>query len=156
MPPPFLKRYLIKCNNLVSMGPTYFIYMGNLKIMTRAYMPRHARACMFLTLSLYMFMRQVSIKSVSVCLLVCCLYMYMYVYPSACALTFNGAWLYMCVCVCVCVCARACVCIGPMCGSCILAIGPENTHTHTPVTKDPSSAHGSAWLSIHPSKIVKS
>ena len=38
------------------MGPNYFIFMVNFKIMTCACMPRHARACMFLTLSLYMIM----------------------------------------------------------------------------------------------------
>ena len=32
------------------------IFMGNLKIMTRACMPRHARTRLFLTLSLYMIM----------------------------------------------------------------------------------------------------
>ena len=35
MPPPFLNRYPIKCNNLVSMEPNYFIYMGNLNYTDR-------------------------------------------------------------------------------------------------------------------------
>ena len=102
-PPAFLNRPPIKCNNLVSMGPNYFFLMGNLKLMTRAYMPRHARACMFLTLSLYMLMH-VSIKSVSICLLVCCLYMYMYVSVCLC--------MNIQVPDCACVCARVCVCVG--------------------------------------------
>ena len=43
------------------------------------------------------------------------------------------------------------VCIGPMCGSCTLAVGPG---PHPPY-KNPGSAHGSARLSVHTSKIVK-
>ena len=50
--PPFLD-ILWKWNNLVS---NYIIFMGNLKFMTRAGVPRNVRACMFLTLSLYMIM----------------------------------------------------------------------------------------------------
>ena len=65
----YINNYPIKCNN----GPNYFVFMGNLKIMTCACMPPHARACMFLKLSLYVLMH-VSIKAVLICL-----YMYMYV-----------------------------------------------------------------------------
>ena len=68
--PPVLD-ILWKLNTLVSMGPNYFIFMGNLKIMKRA--------CMFLTLSLYMIMQFLLIcmyfslpsKHVHVCLSVC-------------------------------------------------------------------------------------
>ena len=42
--------------------------MGNLKIMTRACMPRHARACMFLTLSLYMIMHVSNRNTVLSCI----------------------------------------------------------------------------------------
>ena len=128
------------------MGPNYFIFMGNLKIMKRACMPRHARACMFLTLSLYMIMQFPLI----------CLYL-----PSIHVHVCLSVWLCknihvpLCVCVrvcervCVhvCVCMHACtyVCIGPMCGSFILAVGlgPPSPD------KNPGSAHGSARLSIH-------
>ena len=141
--------------------------MGNLKIMTRACMPRHARACMFLTLSLYMIMQFLlicmyfSLPSIHghVCLSVC---LCMNIHVPVCT----------CVCVCarLCVCVRACmhacihacmyvcmyvcnvyvrtyVCIGPVYGSCFLAVGPGPPSPD----KNPGSAHGSARLSIHPS-----
>ena len=56
-----------------------------------------------------------------------------------------------CVCACMCVSMHACmhactyVCIGPMCGSFILAVGPGPPFPD----KNPGSAHGSARLSIH-------
>ena len=66
-------------------------------------MPRHARTCLFLTLSLYMIMHVLnklsfSLPSIHVhpsasCV---CLYMRMYV----------CMYVTMCVCVCVCVCVR--------------------------------------------------
>ena len=134
------------------MGPNYFIFMGNLKIMKRACMPRHARACMFLTLSLYMNMQ----------FLLICMYfslpsIHVHVYLSVCLC--KNIHMPVCVCVCVCVCERVCVCmhvctyvcIGPMCGSFILAVGPGPPSPD----KNPGSAHGSARLSIHPLKIVK-
>ena len=79
-PPPPRFRYPMKMKYLVSMGPNYFIFMGNLKIMTPACVcPRHAGAYMFLTLSLYMIMQfllicmHFSLPSihVHVCLSVC-------------------------------------------------------------------------------------
>ena len=87
------------------MGPNYFIFIGNLKIMTRACMPRHARACMFLTLSLYMIVQFLlicmyfSLPSIHahVCLSFC---LCMNMHVPVCTMS----------CVCVCVCLHACMC----------------------------------------------
>ena len=120
-PPPFLD-ILWKWINLVS--------MGNSKIMTPACMPRHARACLFLTLSLYMIMH-VSINLFAV-------------YTWTCMS--NRLYVCMHVCVCVCTPARACVCVP--CADPVF--WPSGLDPH-PLTKIPGSAHGSAWLSIYPS-----
>ena len=128
--------------------------MGNLKIMKRACMPRHARTCMFLTLSLYMIMQFLlicmyfSLPSihVHVCLSVC-LCKNIHVRVCVCW----RACVRVCVCACMCVSMHACmhactyVCIGPMCGSFILAVGPGPPSPD----KNPGSAHGFARLSIH-------
>ena len=58
--------------------------------------------------------------------------------------------VHVCVCVCACVRVRTYVCIGPMCGSCKLAVGPGPPSTD----KNPGSAHGSVHPSFHPLKIV--
>ena len=96
------------------MGPNYFIFMGNLKIMKRACMSRHARASMFLTLSLYMIMQFLlicmyfSLPSihVHVCLSVClCKNIHMPVCVCVCA----RERLCVCVCVCACMCVYACM-----------------------------------------------
>ena len=119
-------------------------------------MPRHARACMFLTLSLYMIIKFLlicmyfSLPSihVHVCLSVClCKNIHVPVCVRACVRVCVRASVraYMSVCVCVCMYACTYVCIGPMCGSFILAIGPGPPSPD----KNPGSAHGSARLSIH-------
>ena len=90
-PPPPVFRYPMKT------------FMGNFKIMTRACMPRHARTCLFQTLSLYMIMHVFNKLSFSlpsihvhVCPFVC---LCMNIHVSVCTY----------VCMCVCVRARACV-----------------------------------------------
>ena len=141
--------------------------MENFKIMRRACMPRHARTCLFLTLSLYMTMHVLNKLSFSLPSI------HVYVCPSVCLMCLSiNAYVCMCVCVCVrvcaCVCVRACVracararvraCvrvrvrIGPMCGSCILAVGPgPPPPPPRPWQKILDHAvSGSARLSIHP------
>ena len=85
------------------MGPKYFIFMGNLKIMKRACMPRHARACMFLTLSLYMI-----IKFLLICMYFSLPSIHVHVCLSVCMC--KNIHEPLCVCVCVCANVRACVC----------------------------------------------
>ena len=128
------------------MGPNYFIFMGNLKIMKRACMPRHARACMYLTLSLYMIMQF---------LLICMYFSLPSIHVHVCLSVCLCKNIHVTVCVCAsvraCVCMHACMhactylCIGPMCGSFILAVGPGPPSPD----KNPGSAHGCARLSIH-------
>ena len=146
-PPPTFLDILWKWINLVSMGPNHFIFMGKLKIMTRAC---HASTCTCIYVS--------DIISVFR-LLVCRLYMYMYVCLSVC-LCMNihvPVCTWVCVCVCVCACVhyvcmyvnRTYICMYSMCGSCISAVRPGSPPP--PLTKYPWSAHGSPRLSIHPS-----
>ena len=89
------------------MGPNYFIFMGNLKIMKRACMPRHARACMFLT-SLYMI-----IKFLLICMYFSLPSIHVHVCLSVCLC--KNIHVPVCVCVCVCasvrVCVHECVCV---------------------------------------------
>ena len=132
----------------------YFLGV-NRRCWVRAYLWRKNES----TPWVYMLMH-VSIKSVLICLLVCCLYMYMYVYPSACA------WMNIHVPAWTCVCMRACmyVCVYVhMYWSHVqMLYSGRRALTPPPPPRDkknPSSSHGSAWLSIHPSihplKIVK-
>ena len=78
------------------------------------------------------------------------------VHGHTCACLYMRMYIRMCVCERACmhtihVCMCTYVCIGPMCGSCILAVGPGPPSPD----KNPGSTPGSARLSIHPLKIVK-
>ena len=88
------------------MGPNYFIFMGNFKIMTRLCMPRHARAYMFLTLSLYMIMQFLLIwmyyslpsKHFHVCLSVClCTDIHVSVCTCVCMYRRTDGWMHACM-----------------------------------------------------------
>ena len=89
--------------------------MGNFKIMRRACMTRHARTCLFLTLSLYMIMHVLNKLSFSLPSI------HVHVCPSVCLMSLS---IHACVCVCACARvrarARACVCMRARVCVCVL------------------------------------
>ena len=128
--------------------------MGNFKIMRRACMPRHARTCLFLTLSLYMIMHVLNKLSFSLPSI------HVHVCPSVCLMCLSihaYVCMYVCVCVCVCVCAcvRACVraraCVLVPCADPVFWPSGLDPPPPPPPTKILDHAvSGSARLSIHP------
>ena len=120
--------------------------MGYFKIMTRACMPRHARTCLFLTLSLYMIMHVFNKLSFSlpsihvhVCPFVC---LCMNIHVSVCT----------CVCMYVCVCAsvyaRACV---RMYWSLVRILYSGRRALTPSPDKNPVSCRNWVRLAVHPS-----
>ena len=125
------------------MGPNYFISMGNLKIMTRAHECLDMNASDIISVHDYAVSINLYVFWFDVC--TCkCMSIRLPVHEHSCKLSVHAF-------VCVRASVRTYVFIGPMCGSCILAVGPGPTSPD----KNPGSAHGSTWLSIHPLKIVK-